>query len=94
MIRFEIPYLPLIKEKNMQRKFLTPVKPTGFEIIFLYPCPFCVRNVPLLAPTEPSMGQCDVCQKQFPLVPVDEKPIMFMKTILDNGRAAIDPDYL
>ena len=78
----------------MEQKFLLPVKPNGLEIVFFYPCPFCGRNVPLVAPTEPSTGQCDSCSKHFPLVPVDEKTILFLKMILDNGRSAIDPDYL
>jgi len=77
-----------------EKKFIPPVKPVGLEIIFLYPCPYCGRNVPLLGPTEPSMGQCDACHKQFPLAPVDKKSVLFIKTILDNGRAAVDPDFL
>lgn len=78
----------------MEHKPLSPVKPVGMEIIFYYTCPYCNRKVPLVAPNQPSMGQCDVCQRQFPIVPADNKTILFIKTMLDNGKAAIDPDYI
>ncbi len=76
------------------KKPVTPVRPTGMEIIFLYPCPFCQREVPLIAPTRPAMAQCDACRKSFPIVPVDERGLRFMKIILAQGRASIDPDFL
>jgi hypothetical protein len=50
-------------------KPLTPVRPMGMEIVFLYPCPHCAREVTLIAPTRPSMAQCDACRKNFPIVP-------------------------
>ncbi|SDL62052.1 hypothetical protein SAMN05660337_3408 [Maridesulfovibrio ferrireducens] len=74
-------------------KPLSPVRPSGMEIIFLYPCPFCERSVPFVAPTRPVMVQCDSCRKNFPIVPVDEKLVRFYKTMLANGHAAIDPDF-
>ncbi len=76
------------------RKPLAPVRPAGMEIIFMYPCPFCGREVPLIAPTQPSMVQCDACRKGFPIVPVDEKHIRFYKAMLANGNAAVDPDFI
>lgn len=75
-------------------KTLSPAKPMGMEIVFYYQCPFCNRKVPLVAPTQPSMGQCDACGSQFPVVPADEKHIRYIKTIMDNGRAAIDPNFI
>lgn len=76
------------------RKPLTPVKPTGMEVIYLYPCPFCGREVPLMAPTQPAMAQCDECRRNFPIVPVDERTLRYIKIMLAGGRAAIDPDFL
>jgi len=73
---------------------LEPIKPEGMEIILYYPCPFCSRKVPVIAPLEPTVIRCDACNKQFPIVPSDDKTIKFLKTILDNGRAAIAPDFL
>ena len=78
-------------EKNMRLQ--EPVKPDGMELIFLYGCPHCGRRVPLLAATTPAMAQCDSCTKHFPIVPVDEHTVRYLKLMLDNGRAAIDPDF-
>ncbi|MFW6323606.1 MAG: hypothetical protein ACOC0U_00955, partial [Desulfovibrionales bacterium] len=75
----------------MKKKPLDPVRPVGMELVFFYPCPFCGRKVPLLAPTIPEMGQCDACLKHFPLVPVDKRSVSFLKSISANGRAGIDP---
>jgi len=75
-------------------KNFSPAKPVGMEIVFYYQCPYCSRKVPLIAPVEPSMGQCDACGNQFPVVPADEKNIRYIKTILDNGKAAIDPNFV
>jgi hypothetical protein len=79
---------------SQKRKPLTPVKPTGLELIYLYPCPFCQRQVPLLSPTQPSMAQCDACQGHFPIVPADERSVRFVKLMLANGKAGVDPDFL
>ncbi|WP_243546532.1 hypothetical protein [Pseudodesulfovibrio tunisiensis] len=76
------------------RKIVNPVKPTGMEMIFLYPCPHCGSEVPLLAPTRPAMAQCNACRQDFPIVPVDDKAIRYMKTIYADGKAAVDPDFL
>lgn len=77
-----------------RKKPLTPVKPTGMEVIFFYPCPFCERDVPLVAPTRPSMVGCDACGKRFPIVPVDERNLRFIKIIHAGGKAGVDPDFL
>ncbi len=76
------------------KKLTTPVKPSGMDIVFYYSCPFCSRKVPLLAPTKPSAIRCDSCHKQFNVAPVDEKNLRFIKTIMDEGRAGIDPDFV
>ncbi len=76
------------------KKPMTPVKPVGVELIYLYPCPACHREVPVIAPTKPAMAQCDVCRAKFPIVPIDERAMRFVKIMLGNGKAAIDPDFL
>ncbi len=77
-----------------KQKPLLPVKPSGMEILFYYTCPHCGRKVPLVAPLQPAMAQCDSCSNKFPVVPADQKSIRFLKTVLDNGRAGINPDFL
>lgn len=77
-----------------QKKPLLPVKPIGMEILYYYPCPFCERKVPLIAPLQPAMAQCDSCSNQFPVVPADQKSIRFLKTVLDSGRAGINADFV
>jgi len=77
-----------------RKKPVTPVKPCGLEVIFLYPCPFCGREVPLVAPLKPQMAQCDACHQRFPVVPADEKTVRFVKLMTAGGKAGIDPDYV
>lgn len=75
-------------------KPLTPTRPSSMELVFFYPCPFCQRQVPLIGPTQPTMAQCDACKGHFPIVPVDDKSIQFVKIMLSNGRAGVDPDFM
>jgi uncharacterized Zn finger protein len=77
-----------------KKKPVTPVHPSGMELICFYPCPFCDREVPLVSPTQPAMVRCDGCGKDFPIVPVDERGVRFVKIMTGNGRAAVDPDFL
>jgi len=77
-----------------EKKPLLPVKPVGMEVVLFYPCPHCGRRVPLVAPLQASMAQCDSCSKQFPVVPADQRSIQFIKVMLDEGKAAINPDYI
>ncbi len=78
----------------MKKKPLQPVKPVGLELIFLYPCPFCAHQVPTLSPTQPTEIQCEACAAQFSILPVDEKSVVYIKTMLANGASAVDPAFL
>ncbi len=78
----------------MKEKPIDPVKPVGMDIILYYPCPFCKNKVPIIAPVQPSLGYCDRCHREFPLVPADEKSINFLKLIFDDGRAIIDSTFI
>ncbi len=71
-----------------------PVKPMGMELVFFYSCPYCNRELPLAAPTSPTMMTCDVCRQKFPIVPVDASTVQFIKLMLADGPAAVDPDFL
>lgn len=73
---------------------LTPVAPDGMEILFFYQCPQCGRHVPMVSPTEPRMIQCDRCHGSFPIIPVDEHGIHFIRIMLAGGKAAPDPDFM
>ncbi len=76
------------------QKPLEPVAPDGMEMFFFYPCPFCKRHVPLLAPVQPALVQCDNCHQNFPILPVDEYSLHYVRIMLANGRAAMDPDFV
>lgn len=76
------------------KKPINPVKPSGMELICFYPCPFCSRDVPIVAPLSPGMIRCDACTKEFPVVPVDERSVRFFKLMTGNGKAAVDSDFL
>ena len=71
-----------------------PVPPSGMELIFFYPCPHCAHQVSLRAPTRAAMARCDACTKRFPIMPVDERGIRFVRIMLAEGRAALDPDFV
>ncbi len=76
------------------KRLLMPVKPEGLEIVYYYPCPACGRKIPLVAPLQPSMAACDQCATQFPVVPADGRSVEFIKTMLNQGKAGIDPDFV
>ncbi len=77
----------------MSSKPIQPVAPEGMELLFFYPCPHCGRHVPLVSPTQPAMVQCDSCEGSFPIMPVDEHSLHYVRIMLANGKAAIDPDF-
>ena len=64
------------------------------ELVFFYTCPYCQRELPLVSPQHPTIISCDICRQSFPIVPVDEYSVQFVKLMLADGKAAIDPDYM
>jgi transcription elongation factor Elf1 len=76
------------------KKPLTPVKPSGMELVFFYTCPFCGQNVPMASPVKPGLAQCGGCRGRFPVVPVDERTVQFFKLMTAGGKAAVDPDFV
>ncbi len=77
----------------MSSKPIQPVAPEGMELLFFYPCPHCGRHVPLVSPSQPAMVKCDSCEGSFPIIPVDERSLHYVRIMLANGKAAIDPDF-
>lgn len=75
-------------------KPLQPVVPDGMELLFFYACPHCQRHVSLVSPTQPAMVQCDACRKPFPIIPVDERSVRYVRIMLGGGKAAVDPDFV
>lgn len=73
---------------------LAPVPPDGMEILFFYKCPHCGRHVAMASPTEPRMLSCDSCRLSFPIIPVDEHSLHYIRIMLAGGKAAADPDFL
>ena len=73
---------------------IRPVAPDGMEMLFFYACPRCGRHVPLASPTQPAMVQCDACHQPFPIMPVDERSLHFVRIMLAGGKAAVDPDFI
>jgi hypothetical protein len=71
-----------------------PVSPSGMELTFFYPCPHCEHQIALRAPTRAMMARCDSCAKLFPIMPVDARGIRFVRIMLAEGRAALDPDFI
>lgn len=73
---------------------VSPVKPSNMELVFFYDCPYCGKGQPVIAPLQPTMLSCDMCRQNFPIVPVDERTVHFLRIMLHNGPAAVDSDYL
>ena len=72
----------------------TPVAPEAMEIVFFYACPKCKRHVPRINPIEATVAVCDSCGATFPIVPVDEYDLQYVRIMFGNGKAAADPDFL
>lgn len=73
---------------------MPPVPPDGMEILFFYKCPFCGRHIAIASPIEPRMLSCDACHNNFPIIPVDEYGLHYVRIMLGGGKAAADPDFL
>lgn len=73
---------------------IAPVAPDGMEILFFYKCPRCSKHVAVASPTEPRMLICDGCRMSFPIIPVDEQGLHYIRIMLAGGKAAADPDFL
>lgn len=78
---------------DKSHKTVEPVPPDGMEILFFYKCPFCERHIALPSPTSPRMLNCDGCHHQFPIIPVEEDGIHYIRIMLRDGKAAADPDF-
>lgn len=70
-----------------------PVRPESMALLFVYICPFCQNEVVLVSPVQPLTVACGGCRNRFPIVPVDEKAVQYVHTMLGDGRAAADPNY-
>ena len=70
-----------------------PILPESMELVFYYRCPACGYRNPLISSTQPAMTRCVSCTHPFPVVPVDERSVHYVKIMLANGRAAVDPDF-
>lgn len=71
-----------------------PVAPVGMTMIFHYACPFCRRTVPLDTPTQATMVFCPHCTRRFPIIPVDESVVHFIRIMTDDGRGAANQEYM
>ena len=79
---------------NSSERPLAPVAPDGMEMLFFYKCPRCGKHIPAASPTEPRMLACDACRQSFPIIPIDEYALHYVRIMLGNGKAAADPDFL
>ena len=71
---------------SLSSRPVQPVPPESMELVFFYRCPGCGRRNPLIAPTQPSMTRCESCGEPFPVMPVDERTVHYVKIMLANGR--------
>ncbi len=75
-------------------KPVKPVAPCGMELIFVYECPHCGQKNALIAPFNPSSVKCEQCRNVFPVLPVNERGVQYVKLMMGNGYSAVDLDYL
>lgn len=78
---------------DLENEYIDPVKPDSMALVFVYHCPVCGSEHVLVSPVQPYSVNCGFCRSRFPIVPVDEKTVKYVYTMLGNGKAAIDPDY-
>lgn len=78
----------------MKEKIVSPVAPSGLDLVFYYRCPHCSKKTPLISPMQPGMVACAACAQTFPVLPVDDRTIHFIQIMLNNGRAAVDQDFV
>lgn len=70
-----------------------PVKPESMALLFVYLCPHCGNEVVLVSPVRPMTVTCGACHNQFSIVPVDERTVQYVYTMLGEGRAAVAPGF-
>ncbi len=75
------------------RKDIEPARPVGMDIVFMYRCPHCGNEQPVPSPVSPAMIPCMICQNYYPIIPVEESTLYFIRLMLQDGKAAIDPDF-
>ncbi len=78
----------------MSKPFVDPVAPMGMDVIFTYTCPHCDGKNYLVSPLKPDLIRCNGCRQPFPIIPVDERTIHYLYLMLNNGCAAVDPDFV
>ena len=71
-----------------------PVPPVAMEMIFFYTCPQCGWHAAVGNATEAKLIPCESCGLRFPITPVEEHYLHFMRIMTGAGRAAADPDFL
>lgn len=79
---------------DLRKRPIAPVAPDGMDIVFFYPCPACGKHVIVSSPIEPQVVTCDKCTFTFPIIPVDEQGMHYIRIMLASGKAAADPDFL
>lgn len=73
---------------------LAPVQPDGMDLLIFYKCPHCGKHVGVSSPTEPRMVTCEGCRMAFPIIPIDEHGVHYIRIMLAGGKAAMDPDFM
>ena len=66
-----------------------PVPPAAMEMIFFYTCPQCGWHAAVGNPTEAKLIPCESCGLRFPIIPVEEHYLHFMRIMTGAGRAAV-----
>lgn len=77
-----------------KRRPVEPARPQGMEVLFFYVCPHCGKRMGIASPTKPHNVRCESCGQPFPIIPVDEHGLQYIRIMLGNGMAAVDPDFL
>ncbi len=78
----------------MKRKIITPVAPSGMEIVLNYPCPNCTARVPVIAPINPIKIRCPHCKTEYPVIPADPTSLQYLSLMFANGSALVHPDFI
>ena len=74
-------------------EYTEPVRPGNMALLFVYYCPHCQSEAVLVSPTQPMTITCGTCRNSFPIVPVDQRTVEYVHTMLADGKAAADPNF-
>lgn len=78
---------------SLSSRPVQPVPPESMELVFFLSLPRLWAPQPSDCADAAFHDPLRVLRGPFPVMPVDERTVHYVKIMLANGRAALDPDF-